>query len=145
MSTVVTLKETAQPQQLKRFQQLNAVTISGAPRPGVSKGEALKILEEAAAQVLPQGYSVDYAGESRQFKQEGAAMLLTLMFALIVIFLVLAAQFESFRDALIMLMTVPMAICGALLVLNVLALLPGFLQMIGGITGIDIPVPIYPA
>ncbi|HEV8693510.1 MAG TPA: efflux RND transporter permease subunit [Lysobacter sp.] len=125
LSTLVTLKETAQPQQLKRFQQLNAVTISGAPRPGVSKGEALKILEDAAKQVLPQGYSVDYAGESRQFKQEGAAMLVTLMFALIVIFLVLSAQFESFRDALIMLLTVPMAICGALLVMNVFALTNG--------------------
>jgi multidrug efflux pump len=144
LSTVVTLKETAQPQQLKRFQQLNAVTISGAPRPGVSKGEALKILEDAAAEVLPQGYSVDYAGESRQFKKEGGAMLFTLLFALIVIFLVLAAQFESFRDALIMLMTVPMAICGALLVLNALALLPGFLQMINGITGASIPTPYLP-
>ncbi|MET0893925.1 MAG: efflux RND transporter permease subunit, partial [Pseudoxanthomonas sp.] len=74
LSTLVTLKETAQPQTLKRFQQLNAVGITFAPRPGVSKGEALRVLEEAAAEVLPQGYSVDYAGESRQFKQEGSAM-----------------------------------------------------------------------
>jgi multidrug efflux pump len=125
LSTVATLKETTQPQQLKRFQQLNAVTISGAPRPGVSKGEALRILEEAAAEVLPRGYSVDYAGESRQFKQEGSAMLVTLIFALIVIFLVLAAQFESFRDALIMMITVPMAICGALLVMNIFAITNG--------------------
>jgi multidrug efflux pump len=78
--------------------------------------------------VLPQGYSVDYAGESRQFKQEGSAMLLTLALALVVIFLVLSAQFESFRDALIMLLTVPMAICGALLALNVLALVANVLQ-----------------
>ncbi len=125
LSTIVTLKETTQPQQLKRFQQLNAVTITGAPRPGVSKGEALKILEDAAAEVLPQGYSVDYAGESRQFKQEGSAFLLTFLLAGIIIFLVLAAQFESFRDAIIMLLTVPMAACGALLVMNVLALTNG--------------------
>jgi len=131
LSTLVTLKETAQPQTLKRFQQLNAVGITFAPRPGVSKGEALRVLEQAAKEVLPQGYSVDYAGESRQFKQEGAAMLVTLAFALIAIFLVLAAQFESFRDALIMLITVPMAISGALLVLNALALVSGVLQFSG--------------
>lgn len=129
LSTLVTLKESAQPQSLKRFQQLNAVSFTFAPRPGVSKGEALAILEQAAREVLPPGYSVDYAGESRQFKQEGAAMLVTLALALIVIFLVLSAQFESFRDALIMLLTVPMAICGALLTLNVLAILSGILGM----------------
>jgi multidrug efflux pump len=131
LSTLVTLKASAQPQTLKRFQQLNAVGITFAPRPGVSKGDALRVLEQAAAEVLPQGYSVDYAGESRQFKQEGATMLVTLVFALIVIFLVLSAQFESFRDALIMLITVPMAISGALLVLNVLAMAAGILQFSG--------------
>lgn len=131
LSTVITLKESAQPQVLKRFQQLNAVGISFAPRPGVTKGEALAVLEQAAKEVLPQGYSVDYAGESRQFKQEGTTMLVTLLFALIIIFLVLSAQFESFRDALIMLITVPMAICGALLVMNVLAIASGILQFKG--------------
>jgi len=128
LSTIVTLKESAQPQVLKRFQQLNSVSITFAPRPGVSKGEALAVLEQAAREVLPQGYSVDYAGESRQFKQEGTTMLVTLLFALIIIFLVLSAQFESFRDALIMLITVPMALCGALLVMNVLAILGAVLQ-----------------
>jgi multidrug efflux pump len=131
LSTIVSLREMVEPQQLKRFQQLNAVAITFAPRPGVSKGEALRILDEAAADILPQGYSVDYAGESRQFKQEGSAMLLTLALALIVIFLVLSAQFESFRDALIMLLTVPMAICGALLTLNVLAIVSGILGFQG--------------
>lgn len=142
LSTIVTFKETAQPQQLKRFQQLNAVTISGAPRPGVSKGEALKILEDAAKAELPQGYSVDYAGESRQFKNEGSALLLTLIFALIVIFLVLSAQFESFRDALIMLITVPMALCGALLVLNVLAIASSIMGAAGmaGFSGMSINI-----
>ncbi|HRP72337.1 MAG TPA: efflux RND transporter permease subunit [Luteimonas sp.] len=133
LSTLVTLKESTQPQSLKRFQQLNAVAITFMPRPGVSKGEALDILDQAAKDVLPQGYSVDYAGESRQFKQEGSAMLLTLGLALIVIFLVLSAQFESFRDALIMLLTVPMAICGALLAINVLAIVSGIL----GFSGIE--------
>ncbi|RZA34308.1 MAG: multidrug efflux protein [Lysobacteraceae bacterium] len=131
LSTVVTLKESAQPQSLKRFQQLNSVSITFAPRPGVSKGQALEILDQAAREILPQGYTVDYAGESRQFKEEGSAMLLTLALALVVIFLVLSAQFESFRDALIMLLTVPMAICGALLALNVLGLVSGILQFMG--------------
>ncbi|WP_297833156.1 efflux RND transporter permease subunit [Thermomonas sp.] len=131
LSTIITLKESTQPQSLKRFQQLNAVSITFAPRPGVSKGEALAILDQAAAEILPQGYSVDYAGESRQFKHEGSAMLLTMGLALVVIFLVLSAQFESFRDALIMLLTVPMAICGALLALNVLALLSQILMAMG--------------
>lgn len=131
LSTIVTLKESTQPQSLKRFQQLNAVAITFAPRPGVTKGEALAILDQAAKDVLPQGYSVDYAGESRQFKQEGSAMLLTLVLALIVIYLVLSAQFESFRDSLIMLLTVPMAISGALLALNVLALVANVLQFAG--------------
>jgi multidrug efflux pump len=142
LSTIVTLKESAQPQQLKRFQQLNAVSITFAPRPGVSKGEALEILEDAAKQVLPQGYSVDYAGESRQYKQEGQAMLMTLALAIIIIFLVLAAQFESFRDAIIMLLTVPMAICGALLVLNVLAIINGVVGMMGmaGFPGMSINI-----
>ncbi len=128
LSTLVTLKETAEPQGLNRFQQLNAVSIIFAPRPGVTKGEALAVLDQAAKEVLPQGFSVDYAGESRQFKQEGTTMLVTLLFALIIIFLVLSAQFESFRDALIMLITVPMALCGALLVINVLAILGAVLQ-----------------
>ena len=131
MSTLVTLRESVQPQNLNRFQQLNAVAITFMPRPGVSKGDALRVLEEAAAEVLPQGYSIDYAGESRQFKQEGAGMLTTLVLALVFIFLVLAAQFESFRDALIMLVTVPMAISGALLVLNFLAVVGGALQFTG--------------
>jgi multidrug efflux pump len=115
LSTLVSLEDTVEPRQLKRFQQLNAVTISGVPRPGVPLGEALSVLDEAAADILPPGYNVDYAGQSRQFKTEGAALLLTLAFALAVIFLVLSAQFESFRDPLIMLVTVPMSICGAMI------------------------------
>lgn len=115
MSALVTMEESVQPQQLKRFQQLNAVTISGIQRPGIALGEALDILDAAAAQRLPAGVTVDYAGQSRQFKMEGQQLLLTFFFALIIIFLVLAAQFESFRDSIIVLVTVPMSICGALI------------------------------
>lgn len=122
LSTVVTLRETVQPQSLNRFQQLSAVSLSGVPRPGVTLGEALSVLDEAARTTLPNDFSVDYGGQSRQYKTEGSALVTTFFFALIIIYLVLAAQFESFRDPLIMLITVPMSICGALLCLNIAAM-----------------------
>ncbi|HBK57502.1 MAG TPA: multidrug efflux protein [Xanthomonadales bacterium] len=115
LAAVVDLQDEVQPRALNRFQQLNSVTISAVPRPGVALGDALAVLEEAAAAILPSGYTVDYAGQSRQFKVEGDAMAMTFLFALLAIYLVLAAQFESFRDPLIMLVTVPMAICGAMI------------------------------
>jgi multidrug efflux pump len=115
LSTLVTLEDSVEPQQLKRFQQLNSVTIAGVPRPGVTLGAALEVLDAAAADIMPSGYTVDYAGQSRQFKTEGSQLLVAFFFALIVIYLVLAAQFESFRDPIIMLVTVPMSICGAML------------------------------
>jgi multidrug efflux pump len=115
---LIELEPSVQPRQLKRFQQLNAVTISGVPRPGVTLGEALEVLESAAAEILPGTYSIDYAGQSRQFRAEGQQLVITFFFALIVIFLVLAAQFESFRDATIMMVTVPMSICGALIFIS---------------------------
>jgi len=115
LATLVHLEESVEPQQLKRFEQLNSVTVSGVPRPGVTLGEALGILEQAAAAILPVGYNIDYAGQSRQFKAEGQQLVITFFFALVVIFLVLAAQFESFRDSIIILVTVPMSICGAMI------------------------------
>ena len=118
LATIVSLEETVEPRRLQRFQQLNAVTLSGVPRPGVTLGEALDLLDAIAADVLPTGYSVDYSGQSRQLKAEGAQFVATFFFALVVIYLVLAAQFESFRDPLIMLMTVPMSIAGALVFIS---------------------------
>ncbi|AGA32874.1 RND multidrug efflux transporter; Acriflavin resistance protein [Thioalkalivibrio nitratireducens DSM 14787] len=118
LSNIVTLEETVVPRSLRRFQQLNAVTLSGVPRPGVTLGEALDLLDGIAAEVLPTGYTIDYAGQSRQLKAEGAQFVATFFFALIVIYLVLAAQFESFRDPLIMLMTVPMSVAGALVFIS---------------------------
>ena len=115
MAGLIDLEPSVEAQQLRRFQQLNAVTISGVPRPGVSLGEALEILEDAAEDILPRTYNIDYAGQSRQFVTEGQQLAITFFFALVVIFLVLAAQFESFRDSVIMLVTVPMSICGALI------------------------------
>ena len=118
LATLVSIEDRVQPQQLKRFQQLNSVTLSGVPRPGVTLGDALDILEGIAEEVLPPGYSVDYSGQSRQFKSEGQQLILTFFFALIVIYLVLAAQFESFRDSAIIMMTVPMSIAGALIFIS---------------------------
>ncbi|RTE87097.1 MULTISPECIES: efflux RND transporter permease subunit [Gammaproteobacteria] len=115
LDTLVSLESSVQPRQLNRFQQLNAVKISGIPRPGVSLGEALNILETSAAEIMPDGVVVDYAGQSRQFKTEGQQLVVTFFFALVIIFLVLAAQFESFKDSIIVLVTVPMSICGALI------------------------------
>ena len=118
LSTVVSLDTEVVPRQLKRFQQLNAATIQGVPRPGVSMGQILEMLQTKADEILPPDYRVDYAGESRSFVTEGSALVLTFFFALVIIYLVLAAQFESFVDPIIMLVTVPMSICGALIFIS---------------------------
>ncbi len=116
LSTFATLKESTQPRELKRFQQLNAATLAFLPRPGVAQGQALEFLRSEAA-AFPQGFTVDYAGSSRQFMQEGSSLLGTFVLAVLVIFLVLAAQYESFRDPLIILTSVPLSIAGAMVFL----------------------------
>jgi len=118
LSTVVTPIEKTQPNALAHFQQLNAATIQAVMMPGVTLGQGLAFLEEAANDVLPKGFSYDYGGQSRQFIQEGNSLILAFFLAIIIIFLVLSAQYESFRDPLIILISVPMSICGALIPLN---------------------------
>ena len=118
LSTVAHVATSVVPESLNHFQQQNAATISGVAFPGVTQGEALTYLKELAAKTMPQGYSVDYAGQSRQFTQESSSLIVTFFFALIIIFLALAAQFESFRDPIIILVTVPMSICGALIFIS---------------------------
>jgi multidrug efflux pump len=116
LSTFATLKTTTEPRELKRFQQLNAVRIQGVIPPPVSLDAALRFLEAEAARILPQGYSIDYAGESRQLRKEGSKFLGVFLLSAILIYLVLAAQFESFRDPFVILAgSVPLAISGALL------------------------------
>ena len=118
LSTFATLKTTVQPRDLKRFQQLNAVRIQGVIPPGVSLDAALKMLEDEAAKTLPpgEGFSVDFAGESRQLRTEGSKFFGTFFLSAILIYLVLAAQFESFRDPLIILAgSVPLALSGSLM------------------------------
>jgi multidrug efflux pump len=116
LSTFATLKTTTEPRELKRFQQLNAVHIQGVIPPGVSLVTALTMLESEAKKILPQGFTVDYAGESRQVRTEGGKFLGTFLLSAILIYLVLAAQFESFRDPFIILVgSVPLALAGSLL------------------------------
>ena len=115
LSTFATLKTTTEPRSLNKFQQLNAVRIQGVIPPNVPLDKALTYLEDQAKQILPQGFTVDYAGESRQLRVEGSKFLGTFLLSAILIYLVLAAQFESFRDPFIILAgSVPLAISGAL-------------------------------
>src|SRR5580692_10831197 len=116
LSTFTTLKTTTEPRSLNKFQQLNAVRIQGVIPPGVPLDKALNLLEAEATKILPQGFTVDYAGESRQLRVEGSKFLGTFLLSGILIYLVLAAQFESFRDPFIILVgSVPLALSGALL------------------------------
>jgi len=115
LSTIASINTKTIPQALNHFQQLNSATIQGVTMPGVATGDALEFLKDLAARTLPQGYTVDYAGQMRQFVQESSGFIVTIALASIIIFLVLAALFESFRDPLIILLTVPLAIAGALL------------------------------
>ncbi len=118
LSTIVNLKMTVQPNSLTTFQQLNSATVSAVPMPGQTIGQAISYLKQLADDTLPKGMTYDFAGESRSYVQEGNTLVFTFIFALITIFLVLSAQFESFRDPFIVLISVPMSICGALIFLN---------------------------
>jgi multidrug efflux pump len=117
-STVAHLTYQTVAESINHFQQLNAATISGVITPSVSLGQALAFMQGALQEVAPTGYATDYAGESRQFMQESGGFLFTLLFAIIIVFLALAAQFESFRDPIVILVSVPMATFGALLFIN---------------------------
>ncbi|WP_373389085.1 multidrug efflux RND transporter permease subunit [Pseudomonas alcaligenes] len=113
LATLIKVSDRARPTKLKQFQQLNSAIIEGVPI--VSMGEAVETITRIAREEAPRGYSFDYAGASRQYIQEGSALYVTFALALAIIFLVLAAQFESFRDPLVILVTVPLSICGALI------------------------------
>jgi multidrug efflux pump len=134
LSTIITIKRAVEPNSLTRFQQLNSATIQGVMMPGLSMGTGLAYLQKIANQTLPKGYNYNYSGQSRQFIQEGSALVVALFFAIIIIFLVLAAQFESFRDPCVILISVPMSICGALIPLNLGAASINIYTQIGLIT-----------
>jgi len=118
LSTIAHIETKTIPESLNHFQQLNSATIQGVAAPGIASGDALAALQDLAARTLPQGYSVDYGGASRQYIQESSGFVLTFAFALIIIFLALAALFESFRDPIIILVSVPMSIAGALIFIS---------------------------
>ncbi|WP_395946115.1 efflux RND transporter permease subunit [Caedibacter taeniospiralis] len=119
LSAIVNFETQSVPLSLNKFQQLNSATISGVTTPGVSQGQAIDYMESLAKTELPQGYIHDYSGSARQYLENTNQMGIAFAFALIVIFLMLAAQFESFRDPLIILISVPMSICGALIPLYI--------------------------
>jgi multidrug efflux pump len=119
LATVATVSTKTVPESLNHFQQLNSATIQGVAMPGVAQGDALAYLQDLAARTLPRDYSIDYGGLSRQYVQETSGFVATFGFALIIIFLALAALFESFRDPVIILVSVPMSIAGALIFVSV--------------------------
>jgi multidrug efflux pump len=115
LSTVVSFKTRTDPNAYYHYNQLNSSTLSGVPFPGVTMGEAVEYMQQVANEVLPAGFHQSFLGESRQYVEEGNQLTVTFVFALIIIYLVLAAQFESLRDPLVILISVPLSICGALL------------------------------
>jgi multidrug efflux pump len=117
LSNVARVTKVVQPNALTNFQQLNSATLSAVPFPGRTVGEAIDFLKKKA-ESFPEGFTYDFQGESRQFVQEGNALVYTFVFALVIIFLVLAAQYESFRDPFIILIALPTSIFGALIPLN---------------------------
>ena len=110
-STVAHIEYDVVPESINRFQQLNSVTLSGVS--GASQGEVLGFMHDTLAQVAPSGYTAEYAGQSRQFVQESGGFIVTMLFAVVIVFLALAAQFESFRDPVVILVSVPLALFGA--------------------------------
>jgi multidrug efflux pump len=125
LSTIASIKTETVPESLNHFQQLNSATIQGVS--ALPTGDALAYLQSVAKRVLPQGYTIDYGGPLRQYVQESSGFVATFGFAIIIIFLALAALFESFRDPLVILVSVPMSIAGALIVLLICSIfqLPG--------------------
>ncbi|MDX8490497.1 efflux RND transporter permease subunit [Mesorhizobium sp. VK22B] len=119
LSAVVKISTNASPAAIEQFNQLNSSTISALPLPGVTTGDGLKVLEDLARETLPDTFFIDYSGQSRQEKEQGNTILIAFTAAVIVIYLVLAAQFESFRDPLIIMMAVPLSIFGAIVPLNI--------------------------
>ena len=131
LSSLLEVTLEPQPYSLPRFSQLNAAEIQLVPSPTTTTGDAIAWLQDAAKD-LPQGYSYDWKGEARQLVQEGNSLATTFVLAVLIIFLVLAIQFESIRDPLVILVSVPLAISGALLVLNLLSFL--------GVTGVTLNI-----
>jgi multidrug efflux pump len=115
LSTVVSVSSAVDPNALNHYNQLNSATFNAVPMPGVTMGQVVDFLSKTADEVLPASYHRDFLSESRQYVTEGSQLMITLVFAIVVIYLVLAAQFESLKDPIVILVSVPLAICGAVL------------------------------
>ena len=118
LSSFIKIKTIVVPESLNQFNQLNSVTVSAVTKPGVTVGQALSYLENTSKNIFPKGFSYNFAGQSRQYVEEGSAMILTFFFSLIIIYLILAALFDSFIDPVIILISVPMSLTGALIFLS---------------------------
>jgi len=118
LSSLVDITVTAQPRALPHFNQMNSLTISAVTPPGSPIGEAVSFLQNIGDKELPKGFSYSFLGQSRQLVEEGGALYITFALAIAIIFLVLASQFESFRDPLVILVSVPLAMSGALIALG---------------------------
>lgn len=118
LSALITVQTGASPAAIEQFNQLNSATISALPLPGLTTSEGLATIRQIANEIMPTGFYVDYAGQSRLEVQEGSSLLITFLLAIIIIYLVLAAQFESFRDPFIIMMSVPLSVFGAMVFLN---------------------------
>lgn len=114
LSSLVHIEKSVEPSKRTQFQQLNSLTLSGMMAPGVTLGDAMAYLERQADELFPRGYNYDYTGSSRQYAQQGSALIITFFMSLLIIYLMLAAQFESWRDPLIILISVPLSIASAL-------------------------------
>jgi multidrug efflux pump len=115
LSSLATLTQHVEPRQLLRFNQLNSATLSAVPAPGVALGQAVEFLQQQADTLLPDNYVTDWTGESRQYVMEGAALLFSFALAVMFMYLTLSAQYNSFRDPAVMLVSVPMSLAGALI------------------------------
>lgn len=114
LGSVISFEDAVEPSQRTQFNQLNSVTLEGIPTPGVSMGAAVNGMKDLASEIFPQGYTYDFKGQARQFENQGSALMVTFFLSLVVIYLVLAAQFESWRDPFIILISVPMSVAGAM-------------------------------
>ncbi|SHG38854.1 multidrug efflux pump [Kaistia soli DSM 19436] len=132
LSAVVSISTTGSAPAIEQFNQLNSATLSALPVPGITSGTGLAALQEIAREVMPQGFFIEYAGQSRTEIETGNTLLIVFGLAIVVIYLVLAAQFESFRDPLIIMMSVPLSLFGAIAVLNICSRLGNFVPALSG-------------
>ena len=138
LDSVIDFERTVEPSSRTQFNQLNAITLQGVPMPGVAMGDAMQYMENQADSILPGGFTYDYDGQSRQLDKQGSALMVTFFLSLMVIYLVLAAQFESWRDPLIILVSVPLSVAGAMVFIVLGAATMNIYTQVGLITLIGV-------